>query len=159
VEPGERLQTVDPDVRRSPSDPEKELRSDIVRALREISAVGDVRETHGSHEYGLDIRYQAKDVFGKAIEVGIQVKAGNITPKDVHSALGQLLVGLGHPNPETSRLPEVIYLVTNGNITEAALKSLDYAKTRMPSLRWVDGTRLDPFLKKGVVPPPFTEEA
>lgn len=138
--------------------PEDTLRKKICKALRNNPNVSNVQETHGTHEYGIDITFEVNDGFDSPLHCGIQVKSGNITASVVQITLGQLSVAFGHDFTISKNGLDLAYVITDGEIIQPATEQINSANVGFRNVKWIDGEGLNVFLKSYEGKMNFTKE-
>jgi hypothetical protein len=135
---------------------EIEFQNALVEVLKaQKETIRKVELNHGSHEDGIDILYEAPDVFGKIRLFGIQAKISDIkcsdssSSDDVKRLIGQIAISFGSRYLEDRKL-DAVYIVTLGEITPNARKYIEFARIGYREIYLLDNQDLDKFsIEKG----------
>ncbi|MHB8442760.1 MAG: hypothetical protein ACYDAS_00105 [Patescibacteria group bacterium] len=97
----------------------------------------------------MDIIFDYEDVFNKNLKCGIQVKLNSLNATELIGIMGQLCVAFGHeysikPN---KGLLDIVYIVTNGNITQASREYINASNVGFRNVRIIDGNQLNLLLE------------
>ena len=129
------------------------LRKKIKERLKANKRVVRIKDTHGSSEYGLDLVFLYLDAFNHPRAYGIQIKKGNIKCSGkptlrVKEIIGQLSIAFGKEESfdDVSYKMEGFYVITNGDINEAATRYIDAARCGFHCLHFIDGQALTEYL-------------
>ena len=125
---------------------ENQIRKDITKALKRELGEEEVKNIHGSHEYGIDIIFYHKDVFGTKRKYGIQVKFGDIKAREAITLLGQLTIAFGHKYWKDDTQLDGVYIITNGEFIGGADEYIRSASIGFRNIFTIDGNGLKPFI-------------
>ncbi len=128
--------------RRKFIDKENKFRKQIINYLRKQENVIRVDDRHSSIEFGIDIVFEQKDIFGKPRLYGIQLKSCDITSsnrkgaKNIKEIIGQLAIAFGHRFSD--KFLDGIYVITMGEINTHAQEYIESARLGFREIYFLD---------------------
>jgi hypothetical protein len=138
---------------------EDTLRKNVLIPLLKYIEAQNVTDMHGSNEEGIDIYFEALDIFGNRLRLGIQVKNKNLvytansSNENLNTILNQIQMAFSKRIRvmTSDRSGEVyldgFYVITSGRITQAAIDHIYENKSRYPNIQLINGERLMEIIK------------
>jgi len=101
---------------------------------------------HGTNEHGVDILVKRNDIFNEPRYVGISVKVGNITCKELSIIVRQLIISCYYKYSYFEHNLDAVYIVTNGRIIPEARNQISSINIPYRNIYFIEGTKADKFL-------------
>jgi|YelNatPaOPRAMG01_1025707.scaffolds.fasta_scaffold56709_2 hypothetical protein len=134
---------------------EDRLRKQIKEILEHDPTIIRVDDRCSGIEFGIDLVFERRDVFGVPREYGIQIKTKNIkSTKDRHSIsvkeiIAQLAIAFGHSFPPDGKHLDAVYIVTDKEINMFAQEDILAARVGFREIHFIDKQYLNRFLIEG----------
>jgi len=136
---------------------ENPLRKEVIIPLLSDLGALNIRDLHGTNEFGIDVYYEVPDIFGEKRRFGIQItaidlKCGKKPNKNILEILAQIKMAFNRPIPIFPEKIEVtidgFYVITSKDIYENAGKFIVATRTQYPYLHLIDGKQLIQIIQK-----------
>ena len=101
---------------------------------------------HGANEHGIDILFKTFDVFAESRYIGISVKVGNITCKELSIIVRQLIICSYYKYSYFDHHLDAVYIVTNGSISPEAMSQMNSINIPYRNIYFIQGTKMNKIL-------------